>query len=167
MKPRHCEFAAEVSRAVRTGFWPASLEQHAASCPACTETRAVAEALLQESALASAAIPPPDASQVWFEARRRARLHLRHRALFWFHALRLVTVIYVPVMVLWAIAHRVAPIPEVSWKPTFRADFSSLLTGPAEMFALIGVLLAALCIFMGSWYLVREARTPLRHSPSR
>jgi hypothetical protein len=42
-----------------------------------------------------------------------------------------------------------------------------MLTGPAETFALSGALLAALCITMGSWYLLREARTPLRHSPSR
>ncbi len=166
MKPLHCEHASEVCRAARTGFWPAALEQHAEACPACGETRAVTEALLQESAHARAASPPPDASQVWLEARRRARIYLRHRALFWFRALRALAVIYVPAMLLWAVSHRMGPVDE-AWKPTFRADFSSLLTGPAELVALSGVLLAAVCIFMGSWYLVREARTPLHHSPSR
>jgi len=110
-----------------------------------------------------AAGPPPDASRVWLEARRRARLHLRHRALFWFRALRVITVIYVPAMLLWALSHRIAPVPQL-WKPSFHADFGALLTGPAEVFAASGVLLAALCIFMGSWYLLREARTPLHHS---
>jgi hypothetical protein len=35
------------------------------------------------------------------------------------------------------------------------------------MFAVTGALLAALCITMGFWYLLREARTPLQHSPTR
>jgi hypothetical protein len=34
-------------------------------------------------------------------------------------------------------------------------------------FAVTGALLAALCITMGSWYLLREARTPLQHSATR
>lgn len=158
-----CEHTSDVSRAVRTGFWPSALQEHVQTCRACSETRAVAEALLQESSRMRAADPAPDASRVWFEARRRARLHLRHRALFWFRALRVLTVIYVPAMLFWALSHRVAPVREV-WKPSFRTDFGSLLTGPAEIFALSGVLLAALCIFMGSWYLLREARTPLHHT---
>ena len=162
MKPLLCEFASEVARAVRTGFWPSALQDHARTCRACTETRAVTEALLQESSRIRAFSPLPEASRVWFEARRRARRHLRHRALFWFRALRILTVLYVPAIFLWAVSHHAAPVREV-WKPSFRADFSGLLTGPAEMFALSGVLLAALCIFMGSWYLVREARTPLHH----
>jgi hypothetical protein len=166
MKPRHCEHSAEIARAARTGYWSDALRDHVEACALCTETRAVSEALLADSARMRAASPPPDASRVWIDARRRMRLHLRHRALFWFRALRILTVIYVPAMLLWAVSHRVAPVAE-SWKPWFRADFSGLLTGPAEMFALSGVLLAAVCIFMGSWYLVREARTPLHHSPSR
>jgi hypothetical protein len=163
MKPRNCELAQEVSRAVRTGCWPASLEDHTQACAACAETRAVTEALLRDAARMRAASPSPNAGQVWFEARRRARIHLRHRALFWFRALRTLCIVYVPAMLFWAFAHRALPVREV-WHPSFRADFSGLLlTGPAEIFALSGVLLAALCIFMGSWYLVREARTPLRH----
>jgi len=167
MKPRRCEQASDVARAARTGFWPAALEQHAQSCPVCAETRAVTEALLQESMHMRTASSAPPASQVWLEARRRARLHLRHRALFWFRALRAVACIYLPAALLWAVSHRtLVPVRE-AWKPSFRADFSSLLTGPAEVVALSGALLAALCITMGSWYLVREARTPLQHSPSR
>ncbi|MFP5228699.1 MAG: hypothetical protein ACLGXA_13840 [Acidobacteriota bacterium] len=166
MKPRHCEHASEVTRAARTGFWPAALEQHAQICAVCGEARAVAEAFLQESARMQAASPAPDASRVWIEARRRVRVHLRHRALFWFRLLRTLTVIYVPAMILWAVSHRVAPV-RGDWKPSFHMDFGSFLTGPAEAFAVSGILLAALCIFMGSWYLVREARTPLHHSPSR
>jgi hypothetical protein len=103
---------------------------------------------------------------VWLEARRRARLHLRDRAAFWFRALRALTCVYVPALLVWSLSHRALPA-SVNWRPSFQADFSSLLSRSAETFAVTGALLAALCIAMGSWYLLREARTPMQHSPSR
>jgi hypothetical protein len=114
----------------------------------------------------NAANRPPDAAHVWLEARRRARLHLRNRAAFWFRALRALTCVYVPALLVWSLLHR-ALHPPVSWKLSFHTDFAPLLTGSAETFAVTGALLAALCIAMGSWYLLREARTPMQHSPSR
>jgi len=164
-----CDHESDVSRAARTGFWPAALAEHTQSCSACAETRTVTEALLAQSIRIAQENRPPEAEHVWLEARRRARLHLRHRALFWFRALRALTFIYLPAILVWTLAQRTAhPLsaPE-AWKPRLHADFSALLTGPAELFALTGVLLAAVCIIMGSLYLVREARTPLHPSPSR
>ncbi|MFY9747828.1 MAG: hypothetical protein WA891_09320 [Acidobacteriaceae bacterium] len=166
MTPLRCERESDVSRAVRTGFWPAALVHHAESCPVCSETRAVTAALLEDSSRMNAASRPPDAAHVWLEVRRRARLHLRNRAAFWFRALRALTCVYVPALLVWSLSRRALPA-SVSWKPSFQADFSSLLSRSAETFALTGALLAALCIAMGSWYLVREARTPMQHSPSR
>ena len=166
MKSFHCEHEFGVARAARTGFWPAALEHHAESCPVCFETRAVTVALLEDSSRMNAANRSPDAAHVWREARRRARLHLRSRAAFWFRALRALTCVYVPALLIWSFSHRALPAP-VSWKPSFHADFASLLTGSAETFAVSGALLAALCIAMGSWYLLREVRTPLQHNPSR
>jgi hypothetical protein len=174
MKSLHCEHESDVARAARTGFWPDALQQHAETCSSCAQTRTVAAALLEESASIRAINRPPDAAHTWIEARRRMRLHLRHRALFWFRALRARAVINVPALLLWSFAHRSAPgrgilheaLPE-TWRPSLHADFASLLTGPAEMFAVTGALLAALCITMGFWYLLREARTPLQHSPTR
>lgn len=163
---RKCEHESEVSRAARTGFWTDALQLHAETCSACSETRAVTLALIGESVRLRTENRPPDAAHTWIEARRRVRLHLRHRALFWFRALRMLTLIYVPTLLVWTFSHRAVPVHE-AWKPTFRADFASMLTGPAETFALSGALLAALCITMGSWYLLREARTSLHHSPSR
>jgi len=163
-----CIHESDVSRAARTGFWPAALAEHAANCRSCAETRTVTEALLGESARIAAENHPPDGTQTWLEARHRARLHLRRRALFWFRALRSLTFIYVPVALVWSLTQHAAPTPVTeAWKPRLHADFSALLTGPAETFALSGVLLAAICIVMGSWYLLREARTPLHPSPSR
>lgn len=165
MKPLACERESEVARAARTGFWAGDLRQHAEACPACTETLAVTDALLEDSAHMRAT-PPLDAARVWLEARRRACLHLRHRALFWFRTLRILALLYLPAILVWTFSHHASAVRE-TWKPSFRADFTSLLTGSAEIFALSGVLLAALCVFMGSWYLLREVRTPLHHSASR
>ncbi len=164
-----CIHESDVSRAARTGFWPAALAEHAENCAACAETRTVTEALLGESVRIARENHPPDVAQVWLEARRRARLHLRRRALFWFRALRVLTFVYVPAMIVWSLTHHAVHSTPVSavLEPRLHADFSPLLTGPGETFALTGVLLAAICIVMGSWYLVREARTPLHASPSR
>jgi hypothetical protein len=164
MSARRCERESEVARAARTGFWSGDLRQHADACPACAETLAVAAAFAEDSALIRST-PPPAGTQVWLEARRRARLHLRHRALFWFRALRIVALVYLPAVLLWMFSHRTSAAVQ-PWKPSFRADFTSVLTGPAEIFALSGALLAAVCIFMGTWYLLREARTSLQHHPS-
>ncbi|MGC2298171.1 MAG: hypothetical protein WA476_05165 [Acidobacteriaceae bacterium] len=166
MNRLQCEHESDVSRAARSGFWPGALRQHAESCPACSETSAVTEALLAESARIGAVSRPSDTTQAWLEARRRARLHLRRRATFWFRALRVLTCIYIPAAIVWTLSRHFTPASS-HWQPTLRTDFASLLTGPAEPFAVAGVLLAALCITMGSWYMLREARTPLQHSPSR
>lgn len=165
MKRRTCERESETARAARTGFWGGDLRQHAEACPVCAETLAVTAALLEDGAQMRAT-QPIEAAYAWLEVRRRARLHLRHRALFWFRALRLLALVYLPAILVWTFSHR-ASSPHEVWKPSFRADFASLLTGPAEIVALSGALLAALCIFMGSWYLLREARATLHHSPSR
>jgi hypothetical protein len=166
MNALRCEHESDVARAVRTGFWPGALHQHAETCSVCSETCAVTEALLIESARIDTTNRPPDATQAWLEARRRARLHLRRRAVFWFRALRTLTLIYIPALLAWALSHRALPA-SAGWKPSLHADFASLFSGPAETFALAGALLAALCIIMGSWYLLREARAPLQHSPSQ
>lgn len=166
MKSTSCEHDSDVARAVRTGFWPDALLEHTATCPACAQARTLTTALIEDSARIQAFTPAPDASRVWLEARRRARLHLRHRAFFWFRALRILTLVYIPAILIWTLSRHAPPVHE-TWKPSFTADFSSLLTGPAEAFTVSGALLAVLCITMGSWYLLREARTPLHHSPSR
>lgn len=165
MKPLPCEHESEVARAARTGFWLGDLRQHAEACPACAETLAVTAALLEDFTHMRAT-QPPEPARAWLEVRRRARLHLHRRALFWFRTLRILALLYLPAILVWTLSSHASAVHE-PWKPSFREDFTSLLTGPAEIFALSGVLLAALCVFVGSWYLLREARTPLHHSPSR
>jgi hypothetical protein len=168
MNKLHCAHESEVSRAVRSGFWPAALADHAETCPVCSETRIVAAALVEESARIHAVSRPPDAAATWLEARRRARMHLRRRALFWFRALRTLALVYIPALLIGSVTRASHHAPATApWKPSLDFDFSSLLTGPAEKFAITGALLAVLCISMGSWYLLREARTSLAHSPGR
>ena len=105
----------------------------------------------------------PEASHAWLEVRRRARLHLRRRALFWFRALRSLTLIYIPALLLWSLTHHTRPAV-AHWQLSLHADFAPLLSDAVVPFALTGVLLALVCISMGSWYLLREARTPLVRS---
>ncbi len=166
MNSLRCEHESDVSRAARTGFWRNGLHAHLDICTACAETCAVTEALLQDSARIDSVHPGLDASGAWLEARRRARLHLRRRAMFWFRALRALTLIYFPAVVVWSLVHHGEPAA-AHWKLSLHTDFASLLSVAVVPFALTGALLAMLCITMGSWYLLREARTPLQQSPSR
>jgi len=160
-----CDQEPAVSRAVRTGFWSDALERHAESCSICAEARTISQALLEESTRLRTAASP-GATQVWLEARRRARLHLRHRASLWFRALRTLTCVYAVAAFAWLSSHHATPAAS-RWSPSFHADFASLLSGPAEILAVAGALAAALCISMGSWYLLREARQPLQPNPGR
>jgi hypothetical protein len=163
MNSSRCEHEPVVSRAARTGFWPNGLSQHLNTCTACGEACVVTEALLRHSPRIDNGNLRPDASHAWQEARRRARLHLRRRALFWFRTLRILTLIYFPAVLLWSFAHHADPVA-APWKLSLHAGFASLLSAAAVPFAVTGVLLALLCITMGSWYLLREARSPLQHS---
>jgi hypothetical protein len=165
MNSFRCEHESDVSRAARTGFWPDSLGRHLETCIACAETSAVTGALLRE-ARSDIADRRPDAYHSWLEARRRARLHLRSRALFWFRALRNLTLIYFPAVLVWSLSHHAEPVG-AHWKLSLHADFASLLSGFVAPFAVTGALLVLLCLTMGSWYFLREARTPLVHNSSR
>ncbi len=166
MSRLRCEHENDVSRAVRSGFWSAGLEEHAESCATCSEVRAVSEALLGESEHMGLVARVPEAEFVWIEARRRARLHLRHRAELWFRALRALTGVYAVASFAWLLSHSHGS-ESGAWRPSFHIDFASLVTGPAESFAAVGLVLAAVCISMGCWYLLREARQPLEASPGR
>ena len=166
MTQLRCPHESDVSRAVRIGFWSAGLREHADACPTCSEVCAVTQALLEESACIQTTTKVPDAGHVWVEARRRARLHLRHRADLWFRALRALTGVYAVASFAWLLTHHAGPVSS-HLTPTLHADFASLLTGPAEAVTGGGALLAALCISMGSWYLLREARQPFEPSPGR
>jgi len=161
-----CAHETDIARAARTRFWSEALKGHAENCTICSEVRAVTEALTGDRARMGASAQPPDAGLVWMEARRRARLSLRHRAELCFRALRALTGVYAVASCAWLLLHYTGSTSGL-WKPSFHADFASLLTGPAEGLAAAGVVLAAICVSMGWWYLLREARQPLEASPSR
>jgi hypothetical protein len=72
-KPFACEMEARVIRSVRTGFWDADLEQHAASCPACSEAAFAARLLNGMRAADEAEARVPDAGLMWWKAQLLAK----------------------------------------------------------------------------------------------
>ncbi len=77
MRFMDCQFEAEVLGAVVEGRWPEGVESglrtHAATCPTCSETAAVAGAIgaAREEARRNASVP--DAGRVWWRAQLRMR----------------------------------------------------------------------------------------------
>lgn len=79
-KPSACEYEARVIRSARSGFWDAALEQHVASCRACSEA-AFAARVLNEMRLADEAQAHiPDSGLMWCKAQLLAKREAGERA---------------------------------------------------------------------------------------
>ncbi|MEA2463830.1 MAG: hypothetical protein QOJ98_1577 [Acidobacteriota bacterium] len=73
MTTDRCNREEELLDALGRAFVGADLETHIAACPACTELRAVAGALLDDRAAAMMEAPIPAAGTMWW------RMRVRHR----------------------------------------------------------------------------------------
>ena len=77
MKITECQFEAEALGAVLEGRWPdgadPALRAHAAQCPICAETAAVAGAIGAAREETREQAPIPDAGRVWWRAQLRMR----------------------------------------------------------------------------------------------
>lgn len=73
MTTDRCNREEELLDALGRAFVGADLQTHIASCPACTELRAVAGALLDDRAAAMMAAPIPSSGTMWW------RMRVRHR----------------------------------------------------------------------------------------
>ncbi|HYK01967.1 MAG TPA: hypothetical protein VE974_09430 [Thermoanaerobaculia bacterium] len=73
MTTDRCPREEELLDALGRAFVGAELETHLASCPSCTELRAVAGALLDDRAAAMMEAPIPSAGTMWW------RMRVRHR----------------------------------------------------------------------------------------
>ena len=72
-KPLPCKEEMRVIRSARTGFWDAGLEQHVASCPACSEAAAMARLLNEMRAVDESQCRIPDSGLMWWKAQLLAR----------------------------------------------------------------------------------------------
>jgi hypothetical protein len=75
-----CEKEMLVARAVRTGFWDSELEQHVATCSACSETALAARVLNEMRAVDEAEAHIPDAALMWWKAQLVAKHQAGERA---------------------------------------------------------------------------------------
>ena len=77
MSAIECSREIEIVEAVTSGRWPAGtdqeLQQHAASCPVCTDVVQVALALSEDRSLALQSVRVPSAGLVWWRSEMRAR----------------------------------------------------------------------------------------------
>jgi predicted anti-sigma-YlaC factor YlaD len=73
MTTDRCPREDELLDALGRAFVGPELETHIASCPACTDLRSVAGALLDDRAAAMMAAPIPSAGTMWW------RMRVRHR----------------------------------------------------------------------------------------
>ncbi len=147
MTTMECDFATDVIRAVKSSQWTEELRNHAAGCPRCRETAALAS-LMAEVADAENRRTLPDYRTVWLKARyvrreeRLSRLDLITLAgllLGGIAGLALLLMLTLPQM-----ARRVLDISNFSF-----SHMSSLASGGTPFLALAGV---ALMI----WLLTRD-----------
>jgi hypothetical protein len=137
-----CERESLVVTAVRSGAWPAELEQHASACAACTETKRVAQLFLEHAADSSARSQPLPANILWRKLQaQRQQLAIR-RATRCMTLLRILAAVYALVLAAWY-------LPQL-WHTQLTTDLSALSRGVV----VAGVLTAISAVFIGSCCLV-------------
>ncbi|HXW57096.1 MAG TPA: hypothetical protein VEJ67_15215 [Candidatus Cybelea sp.] len=79
-RPQQCEKEMLVARGARTGLWDPELEQHAATCPACSEAALAARMLNEMRATDEAQARIPDPVLIWWEAQLLAKRQAGEKA---------------------------------------------------------------------------------------
>lgn len=79
-RPSACEHEARVIRSVRTGFRDSALEQHVATCRACSEAAFAARVLNEMRAEDEAQARIPDSGVMWCKAQLLAKREAGERA---------------------------------------------------------------------------------------
>jgi hypothetical protein len=148
MKQMSCEHETGVIRALHLGEWTSELRRHAAECQDCSQALHLAEALREEARRAAIHCNPPDAHWIMQRSRRMAREIAVRRVTRLLAAIRALAAVYVAAAALWLLrGYAALPYREVA----------SSMHGASAGFALMGAMVAAVCVVVGLWPILRDS----------
>ena len=148
MKPMSCEHESGVIRALHSGEWSGELRRHAAECPDCTQALQLAEALGEAARRAEIRFHPPDAHWILQRSRRLAREIAVRRVTRLLAAMRALAAVYVAAAALWLLRGSAA----LQYR-----EVASSMHGVSAGFALMGTMVAAVCVVAGLWPILRDS----------
>jgi hypothetical protein len=148
MKPMSCEHESSVIRALHSGEWSSELRLHAAECPDCNQALQLAEALGEAARRAEAGFQAPDAHWIWQRSRVRAREIAVRRMTRLLAAMRALAAVYVAAAALWLLRGSAA----LQYR-----EVASSMHGTSAGFALMGAMVAAVCVVAGLWPILRDS----------
>src|SRR5271156_6253648 len=103
MTSMYCEREPETVRATGRGPCSPDLLHHIEHCPACTEARHIAQALLPDAAILQSTLDLPLATQVWETAQSRAQASALERASRVLAVLKAAGFVYAAIFAIWSI----------------------------------------------------------------
>jgi len=158
MKRMSCEHETEVIRALHSGEWTEELRRHMANCEDCSQALHLAEALREEASRAEIDCNPPDPHWILQRSRRMAREIALRRMAMLLAAMRALAAVYVVAAAGWLL-HGYA---ELQYR-----EVASTMNGASAGFALMGAMVAAVCVVAGLFPILREGGESLVIYPSR
>jgi hypothetical protein len=147
MKPMSCEHESSVIRALHSGEWSGELRHHAAECLDCSQALQLAEALGEAARRAEIRFHPPDAHWILQRSRRLAREIAVRRVTRLLAAMRALAAVYVAAAALWLLRDSAA----LQYR-----EVASSMHGVSNWFALMGAIVAAVCVVAGLWPILRD-----------
>ena len=144
-----CEREGDVVRELRMARLPPELLEHVGSCPACAETQAVAQAMLQASSLRGTECGLPDAGLVWRRMETRKKEIALKRAAWPLIFMRALSMVCVAFFAAWFLRY--------FWRPSFVELFRNWSVLGSER-AFFAALIAVLAIVIGAGYLLHDSR---------
>jgi hypothetical protein len=142
-----CEHERVVIQALHSGEWSVELRRHAADCPDCTQALQLAEALGEAARRAEIRFHPPDAHWILQRSRRLAREIAVRRVTRLLAAMRALAAVYVAAAALWLLRDSAA----LQYR-----EVASSMHGVSNWFALMGAIVAAVCVVAGLWPILRD-----------
>jgi hypothetical protein len=132
---------------MQTGGLSMELRRHAAECPDCSEALRLAEALREEARRAERRCNPPDPYWILQRSHRMAREIAMRRMTLLLASMRALAAFYVVMAAGWLLRGYAA----LQYR-----EVASAISGASTEFALMGAMVAAVCVIAGLWPILRE-----------